>query len=159
MKQRKRPVRAFPSKGSTGVFLAILTVAVVSMAAAAAPAQDEVKEDYGMVKVGESLYRAYCTSCHGATAEGDGTLAESLRIPPANLTLLQQKNSGEFPFEQTMRRIDGREGVRGHGSADMPVWGKVFTKTDDDATEEKVQDKVAALTHYLRSLQVAGAGR
>lgn len=154
MKHRKPTLSSIPNRLSASVLSAGLTVAIVWMAAVTAPAQDEVKEDYGMVKVGESLFRAYCTSCHGATAEGDGTLAKSLRVPPANLTLLAKDNGGEFPFERTMMKIDGREKVKGHGSSDMPVWGKVFTRTEDNATEESVQDKVAALTHFVRSQQV-----
>ncbi len=147
------PYDSLPRRRSASVLVAGLTVAIVWMAAVAAPAQEPVTEDYGMIKVGQSLFRAYCTSCHGATAEGDGALAESLRVAPANLTLLKKNNGGEFPFERTSMRIDGREKVKGHGSSDMPVWGKVFTKTDEDSTEERVQDKVAALTHYVRSLQ------
>ena len=147
--------KCLPNRLSASVLVAGLTVAIVWMAAVPASAQDQQQEDYGMVKVGESLFRAYCTSCHGATAEGNGTLAESLRVAPANLTLLQQNNGGEFPFELTSKKIDGRERVKGHGSSDMPVWGKVFTKTDENATEEKVQDKVLALTHFVRSLQAA----
>ena len=147
-----------PSRWSASLFFAGLTAAIVWMAAVTAPAQDTgapdpVPVDYGMIKVGESLFRAYCTSCHGPTAEGDGPLAESLRVPPANLTMLKKNNSGEFPFEETTKKIDGRERVKGHGSSDMPTWGKVFTKTDEDASEEKVHDKVLALTHYIRSLQ------
>ena len=119
----------------------------------AAAAQEQPREDYGMIKVGESLFAAYCTSCHGPSAEGDGSMAESLRVKPTNLTLLARDNGGEFPFERTKKKIDGREPVKGHGSSDMPIWGQVFTKTDESATEEKVRDKVAALTHFIRSLQ------
>ena len=150
--QQDPPTR--PYRLSAGFTVAGLAAVIVLMAAAAW-AQDTTQEDYGMVKVGESLFRAYCTSCHGSTAEGDGPLAESLRVAPTNLTLLAQSNDGEFPFEQAQKKIDGRERVKAHGSSDMPVWGKAFTKIEDDVTERQVQDKVLALTHYVRSLQTS----
>ena len=143
---------------SAWVSVAGLVVAVLTAAATTAPAQDSEDIDYGMVKVGESLFRAYCATCHGTTAEGNGPLAESLRVPPANLTLLAQENGDEFPWEQVKMRIDGREDVRGHGPSDMPVWGRAFKQVDENATEEQVQDKVTALAHYIQSLQAPPKG-
>ncbi|MCP3962835.1 MAG: cytochrome c [bacterium] len=106
-----------------------------------------------MVKVGESLFRAYCTSCHGAAAEGDGPLAKSLRVEPSNLTELAKENGGEFPFERVQKKIDGREKVKGHGTSDMPVWGKAFKQVDDKATDQQIDDKVIALAYFVRSMQ------
>ncbi len=156
--QPRTPTRAILPTLSAIVTVAGLAAAVVLMAAAVAPAQETAPpEDYGMVKMGESLFRAYCRSCHGPTAEGDGPLAESLRVEPANLTLIAQRNGGEFPFAQVATKIDGTEKVHGHGPSDMPVWGEVFTKVGDDAGGEGVHDKVLALAHYLRSIQVSEA--
>ena len=147
-----------PSASSAGLIVACLAAVIVSMAAVTARAQDASAQqapaqDHGKVKIGESLYRAYCPSCHGATAEGDGPLAESLRVAPANLTLIARANDGTFPFERVVSKIDGRVRVRGHGTSDMPVWGDAFTKTDEDTSEEEVRDKVEALAHFLRSIQ------
>ena len=55
-----------------------------------------------------------------------------------------------------VQRIDGTEKVKGHGSADMPIWGKAFKKVDEAATDEAVQEKVRSLAFYVKSLQVAG---
>ncbi len=123
-----------PHSLSTRVWVAIVAVAVIWMAAPAI-AQNEVEDDYGATRVGESLYAAYCTSCHGATAEGDGPLAQSLRVEPANLTVLKRENDGAFPFDRVVQRIDGTEKVKGHGSSDMPIWGKAFKKVDETATD------------------------
>ncbi len=142
-----------PKRLSACVWVAVVGVAVVLMAATAVPAEDNVKDDYGMTRVGESLFSAFCTSCHGATAEGDGPLAKSLRVEPTNLTLIQKNNEGTFPFEGVIRKIDGTEKVKGHGSSDMPIWGNAFKKVDETATDEAVENKVQALAHYVRSLQ------
>ncbi|MCP3998947.1 MAG: hypothetical protein GY722_28375, partial [bacterium] len=124
--------------------MAVLVAAVVLMAAAAVPAEDSVPDDYGMIRVGASLFSAYCTSCHGATAEGDGALANSLRVVPTNLTQIQSNSGGTFPFADVVQKIDGTEKVKGHGSSDMPIWGRAFKKVDDSATDESVHEKVEA---------------
>ena len=135
-----------------------LTAALAAATLCLAPAssaQAPVKDDDGAIRVGRSLFADYCTSCHGATAEGDGPLASSLRIEPANLTLLMKNNGGEFPFDRVEKKIDGTEKVKGHGSADMPIWGEAFRKIDESATDEAVRSRVVALAHFLRSVQTA----
>ena len=156
MKLQNPTVACSPNSLSTRVWVAVVAVAVVLMAAPADPAEEGVVDDYGATRVGESLYAAYCTSCHGATAEGDGPLASSLRVSPANLTVLKQANGGTFPFDRVVKKIDGTEKVKGHGTSDMPIWGKAFKKVDDTATDETVEDKVRALASYLKTLQIAG---
>ncbi len=156
MNSHKPTVACSPHRLSTSVWVAVVAVVVVLMAAPAIPAQDEVENDYGATRIGESLFAAYCTSCHGATAEGDGPLASSLRVEPANLTELKRTNEGAFPFDRVVERIDGTEKVKGHGTSDMPIWGKAFKKVDETATDDMVQDKVRALAFYVKSLQVAG---
>ena len=144
----RRELRSF----SQVLLLAVATISFVP----AGLAQDQVMDDYGATRVGESLFAAYCRSCHGPTAEGDGPLASSLRVKPANLALLKENNGGEFPFDRVVKKIDGTEKVEGHGSSDMPIWGKAFRKVDESPTDEAVRDKVLSLAHYVRSLQIAG---
>lgn len=100
---------------------------------------------------GSQSFRTYCASCHGQEGKGDGPLAEHLKVPPADLTVISQANDGTFPFEEVRSKIDGRETVRGHGPADMPVWGDAFQTTD---TEEQAQQRIEELTHFLWSIQV-----
>lgn len=118
-----------------------------------APASAQPPEDPGLVKAGESLYGRYCTSCHGATAEGDGRLAGSLRPTPSNLTLLARDNGGAFPFQEVVRKIDGTEDVEDRVFSDMPTWGRSFLETEEAATDEQVRETVERLAHYLRSVQ------
>ena len=100
---------------------------------------------------GAQSFKTYCASCHGPGAKGDGPLAEHLRVPPADLTAISERNDGQFPFDEVQKRIDGREKVAGHGSKDMPVWGDAFRTTD---TEEQAQQRINSITHFLWSIQV-----
>lgn len=47
------------------------------------PLQPFTKED---VSKGEIIYQQYCANCHGVTGKGDGPMAASLRIQPADFT-------------------------------------------------------------------------
>jgi mono/diheme cytochrome c family protein len=100
---------------------------------------------------GRQSFRTYCASCHGKEAKGDGALAEHLRVAPADLTRISERNGGEFPFDDVSKKIDGREKVSGHGNRDMPVWGDAFKTTD---TEEQAQERINQITHFLWSIQV-----
>ncbi len=96
-------------------------------------------------KKGRALYDRYCRSCHGQEARGDSPVAAVLKVAPADLTQLSRRD-GEFPFDDVVATIEGRGGpVSGHGSAEWPVWGKVFTQADRLQTTQ--------LAEYLRSIQ------
>ncbi|MFM8246858.1 MAG: c-type cytochrome [Burkholderiaceae bacterium] len=42
--------------------------------------------DVSSISIGERHYQQWCVSCHGEHGRGDGSLASTLRKPPANLT-------------------------------------------------------------------------
>jgi mono/diheme cytochrome c family protein len=132
-----------------------LLVPAVCLAAAAwtVAAETPSKVDPSAAAVGRATFRGYCGSCHGAEAKGDGPVAEYLTIKPADLTGIAERNGGEFPFEQVVKIIDGRERVAGHGSPDMPIWGEAFAQTPGGETEEGVQKKIDQLAHFLWSVQ------
>lgn len=115
--------------------------------------QDQVKEDYGLIRIGRELFHGYCTSCHGEKGEGDGPIAEYLKVAPADLTRISENNDGEFPFDRVTKRIDGRDKVPAHGSSEMPIWGDAFQKAEGGGGADEVRQKVVALTQYLRSIQ------
>lgn len=71
---------------------------------------------------GAAFYAKYCTSCHGTSAQGDGPVAASFRVPPANLTLISERNGGVFPTEDVMAQINGYEGRHQFGG--MPEFQK-----------------------------------
>ena len=130
-----------------GVLTALSLTTTVTLVA-----QESKEVNKGLASVGKGLFRGYCRSCHGTEGRGDGPIAESLKVPPSDLTRLTSE-TGEFPLEKVVKRIDGRDKVAAHGSKDMPVWGDIFQKTEGGGTEEVVSHKVTALAHYLWSIQ------
>ncbi len=103
---------------------------------------------------GRTSFHLFCQSCHGPSAHGDGPVAEFLKIPPANLTLISARNGGEFPIDKMAEWIDGRDPVKGHGSRDMPIWGDAFKETEETDDESVVREKILGLAYYLKSLQM-----
>ena len=140
---------------SAGALAVAVLTALLLANAGVSSAQDEEKVDYGKISLGRSLFRAWCRTCHGEAAKGDGPMAEHLRVTPSDLTLLSQKEGGQFYSGRVAAKIDGREKTRGHGSKDMPVWGEAFGLIDESGNEDEVREKINALVHYLRSIQVA----
>ena len=125
-------------------------LAVVLFSSVVARAQDE-KLDPKMADEGGRLFRTYCSSCHGKTAVGDGPLAKDLKVAPANLTQLSEKNGGSYPFEMVVETIDHGRSVRGHGTEDMPAWGDAFEMTSE--SDDQPMRMMRELAHYLWSLQ------
>jgi len=107
----------------------------------------------GVNDTGSQLFRTYCASCHGATAQGNGPLADSLRHTPPDLTTYTARNGGVFPGERVRRIIDGRD-VAAHGDRVMPVWGDAFKSRPGGYSEESVAARIAAILRYLEGIQV-----
>jgi mono/diheme cytochrome c family protein len=121
---------------------------------------DQATEDRAFfVAKGRVTYRVYCINCHGPKGAGDGTLSEMLSTKPADLTQLKAENDGKYPADKVRDIIDGRKGVRGHGSQEMPIWGDVFQTSSlepsgsDETAEERARRKVHELVLYLESIQ------
>jgi mono/diheme cytochrome c family protein len=102
-------------------------------------------------------YVQACASCHGIAGQGNGPLAEFMTVTVPDLTRIAQANDGEFPMLQVIQIIDGRTGVRGHGSA-MPVWGaryvtEISPETGEYGAELLVRGRILALATHLESIQ------
>lgn len=107
---------------------------------------------------GKALFMQYCAACHGASARGDGPLAEALRTVPADLTRIAERRSGHFPTADIVAFVDGRTKVAAHGGREMPVWGERFAESaanprDRDAA---ASSKLRSLVDYLKTIQVQG---
>lgn len=101
---------------------------------------------------GKDLYLAYCASCHGKSGKGDGPVVPALKGPLADLRTIAKRHGGTFPQEKMEKMILGEKGSRvAHGSEDMPVWGPVFRKVEDDRDLGLV--RVRRVLDYLISLQ------
>lgn len=107
-------------------------------------------------EAGQSAYMNACASCHGPDGLGDGPMAEFMSVKVPDLTQLSASNEGVFPMLEVIQIIDGRTGVRGHGS-EMPVWGDQF-RADASAAgpyggEVIARGRVLSLAYYLQSIQ------
>lgn len=115
---------------------------------------------------GKREYLNSCAVCHGAKGKlegGEGAAIDFLKTTPTDLTTLSKRNGGVFPFERVYAVIDGRQGVKGHGSRDMPIWGDRYSQENVKAAEHYVdmpydmemyaRGRIIALIDYLHRLQ------
>ncbi len=85
---------------------------------------------------GRRLFVSYCQLCHGPAAKGDGPLAESMGISPADLTTTVRSRS-----DTILRKIISGEGTQTITGRDrhnlvteaMPDWTDILTDGDIDA--------------------------
>jgi mono/diheme cytochrome c family protein len=108
---------------------------------------------------GISLFRTYCSVCHGVAAKGDGPMADQLRYRPPDLTLIAKRNGGTFPADDVFRMIDGRKPLKGHGGNDMPIWGDAFKNSREGYDEAAVKGKIEAVVEYLAGIQELEAAK
>jgi mono/diheme cytochrome c family protein len=100
------------------------------------------------------MYQDYCAVCHGPGAKGDGPSSAMLKVPPADLTTLARRHSGQFPYDYVANVLRSGPGPTIlHGTADMPSWGPIFQYLDKN-NEKAVQQRIKNLSDYLASLQV-----
>jgi len=104
---------------------------------------------------GDDLYLFYCASCHGRDAKGTGPVAPALRVAPADLTVLAQRNGGTFPRDRVFRFVanGGSLPSGAHGSNAMPIWGPIFVALDPSA--ERAVLRIERIVDYVQSKQAA----
>ena len=102
---------------------------------------------------GAADFQAYCASCHGPAAKGDGVFATSLVKRPPDLTRLAKRHDDVFPEERVFKMIEGRSLGTSHRAPDMPVWGDVFAKATESAGPEATAARITALVRYLEMIQ------
>lgn len=100
---------------------------------------------------GPDLFRAYCASCHGADGKGNGPVAQALKNPTPDLTLISLRNGGKFPAARVRTIIAGDDAIAAHGSRMMPVWGPIFHQVERDQDWGNV--RIDSLAKYLESIQ------
>ena len=89
-----------------------------------------------------------------------GAYVDFLKVTPPDLSQLSRKNGGVFPFERVYGSIDGRQDVKGHGSRDMPIWGKDYQVKAGEYyvdvnydPEAFIRARIFALIDYLNRMQ------
>jgi len=100
---------------------------------------------------GVDTFNAYCVSCHGKNAKGDGPAAMALKKVPADLTTIAKRHGGKFSASDVEGVIMGANVMAAHGSRDMPVWGPVFQSLAPDQSFMKL--RVSNLVDYIKSIQ------
>lgn len=141
--------------GWIGAAVLLLALLLAGAPGAAAPQDGEgAGGQEGAVQRGHDLYAIHCANCHGSAGRGDGPMADVLKVPPPDLTLLSSRAGGTFPRHEVHRTIDGRREIRSHGGRQMPVWGLAFQERGRVAEQEQdVQARIADLVAYLESIQ------
>ena len=132
-----------------------LIVAIVAMLSLASSvrAGDKTsgKDD---VRDGQKYFMRYCASCHGTNGTGNGPVAKSLSKPPANLRLLSDKFGSPLPAAKLAELIDGRDAVRAHGTAAMPVWGeRLYSMGEGERGELGISEVIGKIVAYLDTIQ------
>lgn len=135
--------------------IAIAALGVVLTTGAGALAQDAI---------GKDEFQQRCAACHGMDGRGDGVVAGLFALPPKNLVGLSKANDGVFPRERVYNSIAGTHKIAGHGSSEMPLWGRYFTdevrrKGIADPTpmqkaeSDIVRGRILSLVYYIESIQ------
>jgi mono/diheme cytochrome c family protein len=130
---------------------------VVVMSAVLVAAQEAPTVKHGPItnvpsNSGKEMFKSYCAVCHGVEGKGDGPAASALKMAPANLTILAEKNGGKYPGAHVAAVIRGQATLASHGTQEMPVWGPLFS-TLSQGDEAQVQQRIANLVHYIETLQ------
>jgi len=102
---------------------------------------------------GVDTFKAYCASCHGPEAKGNGPAAKALSKAPADLTMIAKRHNGTFSAPDVEAVIRGTQVMIFHGSRDMPIWGPVFDSVSGN-DKAIVQLRITNLVDYLKSIQV-----
>ena len=117
---------------------------------------DPVAERAARIEAGQQLFHAFCSSCHGAGAKGDGPAAAALHTPPADLTRIASRRGGRFDGGEVAAYIDGRTEIIAHGDRDMPVWGRLYDDRNASAMTDETRlspGMIFNVVEYLRSIQ------
>ena len=114
-------------------------------------------QEQEVVEAGKREFQRSCATCHGIDGKGDGPLASTLNVKPADLTQLSKNHGGVFLFWRTYEKINGADEapIRGHGTREMPIWGERF-RLEKGASEEHhmgVRGRLLSLVYYLQSIQ------
>lgn len=140
-------------RNSKIILTTIFCVTMLSLVSLTTSQRTLAGDDKGYIENGRKLFNQYCISCHGVDGKGDGPVASSLKVAPADLTAIQKKGE-KFPFDHVTTAIDGvhtDRSIEAHGTSSMPVWGTVFRHTRGLQKENYVY----SLTKYIESIQVA----
>lgn len=138
-------------------YLLCLLCLVVSSSYVSADSEPESLDR--AVEQGEAAYSRFCAVCHGFDGKGNDEELVDLQHRPPDLTLITQRNGGQFPWLRLYTIINSQESVGAHGIKEMPEWNEVFdlrnwdSQDNDEFAEEIVYGRIFVLLMYLNSIQ------
>jgi mono/diheme cytochrome c family protein len=141
---------AFLLAGAAACCAALAVFGAQSPAAPKSPASQQPPPLIRSVE-GPDLFRAYCASCHGEDAKGNGPAAVALKSKVPDLTVLAKNNGGKFPEDRVRKSIMSDVAPAAHGSREMPIRGPVFHQIENDTDWGNV--RLANPTSCLKSIQ------
>jgi len=101
---------------------------------------------------GHDIFMDRCAACHGEDGKGNGPAVGALKVAPADLTLLAQRNGGAFPVERVKEILGGWADIPAHGSREMPIWGDLLN-AKNPVNQQAANDQFKSLVVYLESIQ------
>jgi mono/diheme cytochrome c family protein len=101
---------------------------------------------------GAEIYKQYCAVCHGNDLKGNGPAPGPFKRSPPDLTTLARRHDGKFPYAYVSNVLRNGINTPDHASAEMPVWGTLFT-TIDRSDQAQVTLRITNLTIYVESRQ------
>lgn len=130
---------------------AVLLFALFATVMTGAQSDPPAKAFLGDSLLGKDSFAAYCATCHGSTARGDGPVARELKGTPADLTMLADHNRGVYPRDRVRAVLTGAgRTVAAHGPTEMPIWGPLFRAFESDA---RTRVRIENLVNYLETVQ------
>jgi len=138
-------------RSRTAAIVGVLGTALMMMAAVKQTTGPRMPPLVGESMYGPDLFNLYCATCHGRDGKGAGPVAQSLKTPPPDLTLLARRNGGLFPRARAKAAIAGGTATPSHGSVDMPVWGPIFRGLDP--SDARVEVRINNLVSHVASIQ------
>ena len=139
------------TRSRTAAIVGVLGAAFMMMAAVKQTTGPRMPPLVGESMYGPDLFNLYCATCHGRDGKGAGPVAQSLKTPPPDLTLLARRNGGLFPRGRVKAAIAGGTSTPSHGSVDMPVWGPIFRGLDP--SDARVEVRINNLVSHVASIQ------
>ncbi len=102
---------------------------------------------------GRENFAAYCAVCHGFDGRGNGAAAPAMKAAVPDLTILAARNSGRFDSATVEYVVTGtgKMATPAHGTAEMPIWGRVFAPQPSDKPVASM--RVKNLVRYIESIQ------
>lgn len=105
---------------------------------------------------GAALFAQNCVQCHGAKADGGGTMAALIPGGVPDLRGLAARNAGIFPMGYVLEQVGHVSHIKGHGMpmADFaPLLGGDPISIEADGAVVETTTPVLAIARYLEGLQ------